>query len=77
MPNPVRSKIRELIKAEELINKLQNSVLDDKTAALGQNEVNCIKILLSKSLPDLKALEVSGQIDSEITRKHRVSFRRD
>lgn len=76
MPNPTRSKIRDLIKAEELVNKLQNSVLDPKQDALGQNEVNCIKILLNKSLPDLKALEHSGQIDSEVTRKHRVSFTR-
>jgi len=67
MPNPVRSHVRDIIKAEELINKLQNSVLDPKIKALGQNEVNCIKILLSKSLPDLKALEVKAEVSGDIT----------
>ena len=76
MPNPVRSKISELIKAEELVNKLQNSVLDPKQEPLGQNEVNCIKILLNKSLPDIKALEITGELDHNVTKKHRVSFRR-
>ncbi len=65
MPNPTRSKIREMIKAEELINKLQNSVLMPDQEALGQNEVNCIKILLNKCLPDLKAIEHSGSEGSE------------
>ncbi len=60
MPNPTRSKVREIIKAEELVNKLQNSVLDPNLEPLGQNEVNCIKILLNKCLPDLKAIEHSG-----------------
>lgn len=32
--------------------------------------------LINKYLPDLKATEHSGQIDSEVTRKHRVSFTR-
>ena len=32
--------------------------------------------LINKYLPDLKATEHSGQIDSEIIRKHRVSFTR-
>ena len=32
--------------------------------------------LINKYLPDLKATEHSGQIDSEVIRKHRVSFTR-
>jgi len=74
MADKLRSHVREIIKAEELINKLQNSVLDDKVEALGQNDVNCIKILLSKALPDLKALEHTGRIDSEVTERHQVEF---
>ena len=77
MPTGTRSKVREIIKAEELINVLQDNVLDKNAEALSQNKVTAIKVLLAKCLPYLKALEVSGQIDSEVTRKHRVSFRRD
>jgi len=47
-------------------------------------EINRLKIaaelklkLINKYLPDLKATEHSGQIDSEVIRKHRVSFSRD
>lgn len=75
MPTGTRSKVREIIKAEELINLLQDNVLDEKAEPLNQNKLHAIKILLNKSLPDLKALEHSGNIDSEVTKRHRVSFK--
>lgn len=66
MPTGTVSHVRNIIKAEELIIKLQNSVLDPNIEALGQNEVNCIKILLAKAIPDLKAVEHTGDIDHDI-----------
>lgn len=58
-------------KIADLTNELESADIHRlKTAAE-------IKLkLINKYLPDLKATEHSGQIDSEITRKHRVSFTR-
>ena len=78
MPRPALStqKLRDMIKSQELIEKAQKSVLDPNEPELSNAAVGVIKLLLNKTLPDLKGIEVSGNIDSEITRKHRVSFRR-
>ena len=77
MPTGHISKAREAIRAKELIDKVQGQVLDAKEFKMSAAEVGAIKLLLNKVIPDLKGVEHSGNIDSEITRKHRVSFRRD
>ena len=51
--------------------------MDAEKFEMSTAEVGAIKLLLNKVIPDLKGIEHSGNIDSEITRKHRVSFRRD
>ena len=70
-----RSHAREIIKAEELINVLQDSVLGDNPTPLNQNQINTIKVLLAKAIPDLKAIEHTGEIDQNITKTHKVSFK--
>ncbi len=70
------SQVRKIIRSEELINKVQAEVLDKDEFKMSTAEVGAIKLLLNKVIPDLKGIEHSGNIDSEVTRKHRVSFRR-
>ncbi len=76
MPTGTISKAREIIRSRELIEKVQAEVLDKDEFKMSAAEVGAIKMLLNKVIPDLKGVEHSGQIDSEVTRKHRVSFRR-
>ncbi len=63
MPNPSLSHVRKIIKAEELINVLQDNVLDSEAEALSQNKVTAIKVLLAKCMPDLKAIESTSNIN--------------
>ncbi len=76
MPTGTISKAREIIRSRELIEKVQAEVLDKDEFKMSAAEVGAIKMLLNKVIPDLKGVEHSGKIDSEVTRKHRVSFRR-
>ena len=69
------AKTREKIRTSQLINRLTDHVLGK--CELSSSQVSAALGLMKKTLPDLQATEHTGQIDSEITRKHRVSFRRD
>jgi hypothetical protein len=69
------SKLRERIKAAELIDKMQEAVLNDDIPMLSSPEVGAIKTLLNKVIPDMKAVEHTGSIDSQQTHTHRVTFR--
>lgn len=75
MPTGTISQVRKIIKAEELINILQDNVLDKDAEPLHQNKLHAIKILLGKTVADLKAVEHTGTIDSEQTHVHRVAFK--
>lgn len=74
MPTGTRSKVREIIKAEELVNLLQNNVLDKDAKPLHQSKLHAIKILLAKTLPDLKAIEHSGNADNPIAQDIQIEF---
>ena len=74
MPTGTISKARQIINAEKLINLLQDNVLDPNAEPLNQNKLHAIKILLAKAIPDLKAVEHTGNIDSTQTHKHKVQF---
>lgn len=52
--------VRAKIQASQLINVLQNHALG-KTDDLSMSRMKAIEILLKKSLPDLSAIELSGQ----------------
>ena len=69
MPTGTRSKVREIIKAEEIVNLLQNNVLDKDAPPLNQNKLHAAKILLAKCLPDLKALEVDTNLTGSVEHK--------
>ena len=66
MPKGTVSHARQIINAEKLINLLQDNVLDENAKPLNQNKLHAIKILLAKAIPDLKAVEHTGDIDHDI-----------
>lgn len=56
---------REKIKTSQLINRLQNHVL--RKTKLSRTQIQAIKILLAKTLPDLKSIEHTGAVDMDLT----------
>jgi hypothetical protein len=74
MPTGTISHVRKIIKAKELIEKMQDAILDDDKPMLSAAEVGGIKVLLNKVIPDLKGVEHSGSIDGDVTHKHKVKF---
>ena len=63
MPTGTISNVRKIIKAKEIVELLQNSILGETKVGLTQNEINTAKVLLAKCIPDLKAVEHTGSID--------------
>ena len=51
--------VKEKIKTSQLLNRLQDNALADKEF-LTRGQIDSIKSLLAKTIPDLKAVEVSG-----------------
>ena len=67
--------VRKRIQASQLINALQNR-------ALGKNKmdataVNAARVLLSKVVPDLKAIEHSGSVEHDINARFIEVTRKD
>lgn len=54
-PDDIKSKIQ----TSQLINRLESHALSD-SPLLDASQVNAIKILLNKVVPDVKSLELSG-----------------
>jgi hypothetical protein len=54
------SETRAKIKASQLLNRLQDHVFKDGVK-LSQTQMKAIEILLRKCLPDLQAIELTGQ----------------
>ena len=56
--------VRTKIKVTELINRVQAYALGELTDEdVSTNRLNAIKLLLSKTLPDLQSIELSGTGD--------------
>lgn len=62
--------VREKIKASQLINRLTDHALNG--VELSSTQVKAIEILLKKSIPDLSAVEVSGELNG--THSHSYSI---
>lgn len=75
MPKGTVSHARRIIKAEEILEKLQDNVLDDSAEPIHQNKLRAMTVLLSKAIPDLKSIEHSGNIEGEVVHKHKVVFK--
>jgi hypothetical protein len=62
-------KTREKIRTSQLLNRLQDHVFGGegkKAVDISQTQMKAIEILLRKSLPDLSAVELSGNEDKPI-----------
>lgn len=57
--------VRAKIKTSQLINRLEDHAFGDEPL-LDPSQVNAIKILLGKTLPDLQSVEHSGDADAPI-----------
>lgn len=55
--------VRLKIQTSQLINRLQNYALSDSEEELSPGRIKSIEILLRKSLPDLTATELSGEVN--------------
>ncbi|MES2635834.1 MAG: hypothetical protein V4605_00815 [Pseudomonadota bacterium] len=67
--------VRTKIKVTELINRVQDyalGILDDEDVS--SNRLNAIKLLLAKTLPDLSAVTIEGNLNSESISKVTVEF---
>lgn len=63
-----QDEVRTKIQASQLINRLQEQALGDSDI-LTPNQIKAIEILLKKSLPDLSAVEYSGDKDNPLEHK--------
>lgn len=57
---------RKKIQASQLIKRLTDHVLNDEVE-MSQSQVNAALGLLKKTLPDLKQVELSGEMDNRTT----------
>tara|TARA_R110002050_G_scaffold294042_1_gene451369 strand:+ start:522 stop:794 length:273 start_codon:yes stop_codon:yes gene_type:complete len=67
---------RKKIQATQLIKRLTTHALSD-TELMTASQVNAAKILLGKTLPDLKALEHSTVDEDGVTTGFKVEFTND
>ncbi len=54
--------VKKKIQASQLINRLTDHALSD-VPKMDASQVNAAKVLLNKVVPDLKAIEHSGELD--------------
>ncbi len=66
--------IRLKIKTSQLINRLQDHALSDDSE-LSMSRMKAIEILLRKSIPDLSAVQLSGDDENPIKSSLEIVFR--
>jgi hypothetical protein len=64
--------VKERIQASQLINRLTKHALSDKPI-MDNSQVKAASVLLSKVLPDVKAIELTGDPDKPL--KHVIERR--
>ncbi len=57
---------RSAIQTSQLINRLQRFALAEGDVEIDANRLKAIQILLSKSLPDLQSVTLSGDKDNPV-----------
>jgi len=59
--------VRKKIQVSLLIKKLEDHALsDDDTAEISPSKMKAIQILLSKSLPDLSSMQITGDDENPV-----------
>ena len=66
MPTGTVSHARSIIKAEELLKLLQDNALDPDAPPIHQNKLTTIKMLLNRSVSELKQVEHTGEVEHDI-----------
>lgn len=56
---------RQKIKTSQIINRLQNHIDSEKGDLMTQSQVNAAVSLLKKTLPDLKQVELTGEVSTK------------
>jgi hypothetical protein len=69
-----QDEVRAKIQASQLINVLQNHALGTNDTELSQSRLKAIEILLRKSVPDLSAVQVSGDEDNPLHTVTRIEL---
>ena len=64
--------VRDKIQASQIINRLQNHL--DGKVELSQTQLRAAEILLKKSLPDLSAVEMTGEDGKPLDLSLTVAF---
>ena len=59
--------VKQKIQASQLVNRLQSCAMGE--IELSKEQIRCIEILLKKSIPDLAAVQVSGDEENPVTLK--------
>lgn len=57
--------VRKRIQTSQLINRLQNNAFSERPI-MDASQVQCARILLNKTLPDLQSVELSGNANKPI-----------
>ena len=66
------AKTREKIQTSQLINRLTDHVLNE--LELSASQIKAIEILLKKTLPDLKQIEITGEDGGPIKTSSTFNF---
>jgi hypothetical protein len=69
----IDQKTRDKIQATQIVKRLQDHILADEDI-MTVSQVNASRVLLNKILPDLKAVEVSGNPDAPLNGNYTVEF---
>jgi hypothetical protein len=64
--------VRQKIRASQLINRLEEHALGEE--CLETSQVRAIEVLLKKVLPDLAAIELSGDADNPVETVTRIEL---
>jgi hypothetical protein len=62
-----QDEVRTKIQTSQLLNRLQNHALSLTEDELTPTQMKAIEILLRKSLPDLVAVDLHGEVDVGVT----------
>lgn len=62
-----QDEVRTKIQTSQLLNRLQNHALSLTEDELTPTQMKAIEILLRKSLPDLVAVDLQGEVDVGVT----------
>lgn len=66
-------KTRDRIQTSMIVERLQNHIVAEEDI-MSTSQVNAAKILLNKTIPDVKQVEMSGSLDATIDGKWEVEF---